>query len=115
MCAAVNAAIWRRGEGLFQRFVRGDTPDTSVRMPPAGRAPPCTCPLLKKRDQNFSTEKFLGCEQSAVNLEYSEFARPAECKGRLNLFANLHIEANASDSAETFSIKSAFAEQKLSS
>ena len=55
----------------------GALPLTPQRMPPAGRAPPCTCDLLKKVDQNFSTEKFLGCEQSAVNTEYSVFARPA--------------------------------------
>ena len=61
---------------LRRGISRGVAPNPT-RMPPAGRAPPCTCPLLKKRDQNFSTEKFLRCEQSAVNIEYIVFARPA--------------------------------------
>ena len=45
--------------------------------------------LLKKRDQNFSTEKFLRCEQRAVNTEYSvsasnrlRFGRTASGSGK---------------------------------
>ena len=69
--------------------------------------------LMKKRDQNFSTEKFLRCEQSAVNTEYSVSARPAIRKGRLNLFAS--NRRKVSGFAETITIKYAFALQKRTS
>ena len=62
-------------------------------------------PAFVKAGPKLFYGKVLGCEQSAVNTEYSVFARVAECKGRLNLFANLHIGANASVSAESFLIR----------
>ena len=39
-------------------------------------------PAFVKAGPKLFYGKVLGCEQSAVNLEYSEFARVAECKGR---------------------------------
>ena len=75
-----------------------------------GRCPEPHQPFEKGWSENFSTEKFLRCEQSAVNTEYSEIARPAIRKVRLNLFAS--NQRKVSGSAEAFSIKYAFAKQK---
>ena len=61
----------------------------------SGALPPTPPPAFEKAGPKLFNGKVLGCEQSAVNTEYSVFARVAECKGRLNLFANLHIGANA--------------------
>ena len=51
---------------------QGRCPRHPRSMPPAGRAPPCTCDLLKKVDQNFSTEKFYGANsvRSIQNIAY---------------------------------------------
>ena len=64
------------GGGCLRRGLpRGVAPNPTGKC--QGRCPRHPHDLLKKVDQNFSTEKFLRCEQSAVNIEYSVFARPA--------------------------------------
>ena len=87
--------------------VRGFAPDTPTAM--SGALPPTPPPAFEKAGPKLFYGKVLRCEQRAVNTEYSVFARPARrlCSGIFSAYGRCFAEA--------FSIRLAFAKQKLSS